>query len=156
MRKLLPYLRLRTLTQEQVAQLPENCIKPLEKLALLKDVCAKSLKRKAETPLSDPFNNSLKKRVQTYSDIRCTIVPNELIAQEAEDLAIEDKHKTSSKSLVNYLDIVLKKEIFLTKLEVLGRIDDVPSIEFNLGNQQYQNVPQEKSYVLQVCFFLCA
>jgi hypothetical protein len=152
MRKLLPYLRLRTLTQEQMAELPETCINPLEKLALLKDVCTKSLKRKAETSLSDPFNNSLKKRVRTYSDSRCTIIPTELMAQKVEDIAIENKHKTSCKSLVNYLDIVLKKEIFLTKLEVLGRIDDVPSIEFNPGNQLYENIPQEKNYALQVCF----
>jgi hypothetical protein len=153
MRKLLPYLRLRTMTQEQVSLLPEQCIDPLEKLALLKDVCSNSRKRKAEV-LSEPFSNSMKKRVQTYTDYRCTIIPSKIMSCPAEDLALEDKHKTHCKSVVNYLDVVLKQEIYMTEMELLSRIDDLPRIEFHPGNQVFQNVPKDKFYSAQVfCYF---
>lgn len=149
MRNLLPYLRLRTMTQEQVSLLSEQCVMPMEKLALLKDLCCKSKKRKAEA-LSEPFSNSLKKRVQTYTDSRCTIIPSKLMTCVVENLAYEDKHRVQCKSVVNYLDIKLKKDIFITELVMLCRIDDLPRIEFHPGNELYQNVPQDLFYTAQV------
>lgn len=150
MRKLLPYLRLRTLTQDQASALTESCIDPLEKLALLQDLCSKSKKRKSSDALPDPFSNSLKKRVQMYTDSMCTIIPSNLISCDVDDLAFKDKHRMLLKSSINYVDIVLKKGIYLTQLHCLSKIDDAPRIEYRPEDGNYQNVPKEKTYQSQV------
>jgi hypothetical protein len=142
MRKLLPYLRLRTMTQEQVAVLPEQCVDTLEKLALLKDLCSKKRKRKADA-LPDLFNNSLnKKRVQIYSVTTCTIIPINLMSCQVEDLAHEQKFKTQCKSIINYLDIVLKKEIFLTKLNCLAELMMCPGLSFTWAMNSTKMFPK--------------
>jgi hypothetical protein len=130
------------LTQTQAAELPEDCVDPLEKLALLKDLNSK----KRKSALLEPLNNSLVKRVKVYTTIKVQLIPKSLLLCDENQLTYEEKEKTNYRHIVNYLDLELNEDIHLTKLKFISKIKDFPKIEYKPDRDLYQDVPTENSY----------
>jgi hypothetical protein len=141
-----------TLTHSEAAALPEYLTSD-EKLALLVNLSTGKSEKKSILP--EPLCNESIARTKWYFEKVMSIIPHHLCFPEMNDNENCDieRVRCNYRTMGNVFRLKLKKKIFLTKIELVARIFDLPKINFDKETDSYNKKPENESYSATVSVF---